>query len=237
MYFCHYNHNLFLIIASVSLSLSIVNVHVLVWAGCGWVVSTQASAREVGVQACWREVWDLLNFCPKKTKLHKKKEKFYKFFLVFLSTCPAPPPSLPSRYVFRSRSPPQFCASQVSVGCQPTQFGFAPDIVPSRPLSVASRLSLVSSLCQTTVGCQPTISCFRPFSRAILALSVASRLSLVTPQVLCHPAHSRLPANSCGVWTLASTVTLSATNVCLATSAIVAFTLSDDIRGTLFRIF
>ncbi len=172
----------FFIIASVSLSLSIVNVHVLVWAGRGRVVSTQASAREVVVQACWREVWDLLNFCPKKKNC--KKKKIYTFFLssgisqpVLLRLHP-----LPSRYVFHSRSPPQFCASQVSVGCQPTQFGFAPGFFPSRPLSVASRLSLVSSPCQTTVGCQPTISCFRPFSRAILALSVASRLSLVTPR-------------------------------------------------------
>ncbi len=77
---------------------------------------------------------------------------------------------------------------------------FRPQVFfPSRPLSVASRLSLVSPPCLTTVGCQPTISCFRPFSRAILALPVASRLSLVTPQLLCHPGHSRLPADSAEV--------------------------------------
>ncbi len=118
----------------------------------------------------------------------------------YLSACPAPPPSLPSRYVFRS--PPQFCASQVSVGCQPTLFGFAPC-----QTTVGCQPTLFGfAPCQTTVGCQPTFSCFLPFSRAILALPVAIlalpvaiRLSLVTPQVLCHPAHSRLPADSAEV--------------------------------------
>ncbi len=144
-----------------------------------------------------------IEFLPKKKKIAKKKKKSINFFSSFSLQV-----SL-SLSCSASISPFQVCLSLtftapvlclLGLGRLPADtVWFRPRFFPSRPLSVASRLSLVSSLCQTTVGCQPTISCFRPFSRAILALSVASRLSLVTPQVLCHPAHSRLPADSAEV--------------------------------------
>ncbi len=170
----------FFIIASVSLSLSIVNVHVLVWAGRGWVVSTQASVREVGVQACWREVWDLLNFCPKKPKLQKKKKKFYTFFLVFLSS---------------GISQPVLLRLHLSLPGMSFAHVHRPSFVPLRSRSVASRLSLVSpQVFFHPDHCRlPADSLwFHPPARP---LSVASRQFLAFAPFLVPSWHCRLPAD------------------------------------------
>ncbi len=177
------------------------------WAGRGRVVSTQAMAWETWVQACWKAVWGFCKFLPffgkNPQKLPKKKKIFFflpLFLFWYLSARPAPPPSLISRLfrsrcVFRSCSSPQFCASQVTVSCQPTSFGFA----PFQPLSVASRLFSLSPLVlchsshcrlpadfflfrplscaiQATVSCQPTSFGFAPGFVPSRPLSVASRL-------------------------------------------------------------
>ncbi len=225
------------------------------WAGRGRVVSTQAVAWDTWVQACWKAVWGFCKFLPffgKKTqKLPKKKSSFS---CTFFSSGISQPGLLRLHLSYPGCSVPGVSFAHVR----------RPSFVHLRSLSVASRLFSLSPLVlchsshcqlpadfflfrplscaiQATVSCQPTSFGFAPGFVPFQPLSVASRLFSLSPLVLCHSGHcrftSRLPTCWGGVRTHASTVTLSATNVCLATSAIVAFTLNIDIWGTLSRIF
>ncbi len=209
----------FFISASVSLSLSIVNVHLLVWAGHGRVVSTQALAREFGVQACWREVWELFNFCEKKKKNY---DSFFSRLSVSLSLSCSEYISLFQVCLSLTFTAPVLCLSGL---CR----------LPADSLWFRPRFYSI----QTTVGCQPTISCFRPLSRAIQPTAGCQPTFFGYAPGIVPSSPQSVASQLCwgGVRTFASTETLSATNVCLATSAIVTFTLSVDIRGTLFRIF
>lgn len=143
------------------------------WAGRGRVDSTQASAREIGVQACWRSCTSF----AKKNQIYKKK--FFQIFLVFLSSGISQPGLLRLHLSLPGVS---FAHFQV----------YRPSFVPLRSLSVASRLSLVS---RHPDPCRlPADSLWiRPRFCALLdhCQLPADMFFLVS----CHPGHCRLPAD------------------------------------------